>query len=201
MVTKEPDPLGRRAVYWVTPKETTMARPKGRAAFYTRPDSDTESLQAGGSPGATPGASTATRRSQARNEARAQSGPAARSAGTGRTGDARTGREPAAGQRWRSPFGRPTGPSRPGNAPRTPLRVQPGASRQTPTGIHGVDVCCRSCGDSRVITVPEFIMLHWPFWIWLPGKGYTRLIRCPGCGERSWISASWPSVSAKRRPA
>ncbi len=37
----------------------------------------------------------------------------------------------------------------------------------------------------------DYLVLHLPLWLWRPGRGYTRLMRCPACSRRTWLSASW----------
>lgn len=60
-----------------------------------------------------------------------------------------------------------------------------------PSGIFGpVTLDCSSCGSRSDVDLFEFFLLHLPWWMWRPGKGYTRLMTCPACRRRSWISAS-----------
>lgn len=54
-----------------------------------------------------------------------------------------------------------------------------------------VTVECSSCEERSVVGVHRFVALHLPVWLWKPGKGYSRLMTCPACKKRSWVSASW----------
>lgn len=56
-----------------------------------------------------------------------------------------------------------------------------------------VDVDCSSCRARRRVDLVEYTGLHLPFFLWRPGRGYTRWMRCPSCRRRTWISASWAS--------
>ncbi len=66
-----------------------------------------------------------------------------------------------------------------------------------PYGVLCVDITCGSCKKTATVTMQEFIMMHWPVWLWLPGRGNTHLLTCPMCRKRTWLSVSWPS-SRKR---
>jgi len=46
--------------------------------------------------------------------------------------------------------------------------------------------------------VAQFMALHLPFWLWRPGRGYARLMTCPACRRRSWLSASWRPWNTER---
>lgn len=60
------------------------------------------------------------------------------------------------------------------------------------TGALGpVVVDCSSCGARSEVGVGQFVALHLPIWLWRPGRGYARLMTCPACRRRSWLSASW----------
>jgi hypothetical protein len=56
-----------------------------------------------------------------------------------------------------------------------------------------VDVECSSCDSRRRVDLVEFAGLHAPVFLWRPGRGFTRWMRCPSCGRRTWVSASWAS--------
>jgi len=50
---------------------------------------------------------------------------------------------------------------------------------------------CSSCrADSRV-TYADFLRRHLPFWLWIPGRRYSRLLACPACGRRTWLEADF----------
>ncbi|MHB8437966.1 MAG: hypothetical protein ACYDD4_02230 [Acidimicrobiales bacterium] len=60
-----------------------------------------------------------------------------------------------------------------------------------------VSVHCSSCGERRELDVTRFATLHVPFFLWRPGRGFTRFMTCPACGRRAWLSASWTPWSAR----
>lgn len=72
----------------------------------------------------------------------------------------------------------------------------PSASRRGIGGIVGpIALDCSSCGSWTEVDVAEYLRLHLPLWFWRPGKGYTRLMTCPACRKRTWVSASLPAWS------
>lgn len=67
-----------------------------------------------------------------------------------------------------------------------------------PTGlVPPVEVHCSSCGAARDVGVVEYMTLHLPFFLWRPGRGFTRFMTCPACRRRTWVSASWTPWSAR----
>lgn len=68
-----------------------------------------------------------------------------------------------------------------------------GAGRLLPP----VAVHCSSCGALTEVDVMDFVSLHVPFFLWRPGRGFTRFMTCPSCRRRSWISASWTPWSSR----
>jgi hypothetical protein len=67
--------------------------------------------------------------------------------------------------------------------------VAPGEDRGRRGGPIGLS--CSKCGTHSDVNVLKYLVLHVPFWVWRPGRGYTSLMKCPACGKRAWISASW----------
>jgi len=57
--------------------------------------------------------------------------------------------------------------------------------------ISPVVVECSSCGATSEVSMASFLALHFPFWLWRPGRGYARFMTCPACRRRCWLSASW----------
>jgi len=39
----------------------------------------------------------------------------------------------------------------------------------------------------------EFLRRHLPFWLWVPGRRFSRLLVCPACERRTWLAVSWRS--------
>jgi hypothetical protein len=60
-----------------------------------------------------------------------------------------------------------------------------------------VEVRCSACGAMREVGVVEYMALHLPFFLWRPGRGFTRFMTCPACRRRTWVSASWTPWSAR----
>ncbi|MFZ0665988.1 MAG: hypothetical protein WAM97_09540 [Acidimicrobiales bacterium] len=54
-----------------------------------------------------------------------------------------------------------------------------------------VTVECSKCKTTSEVPMHQFFALHLPIWLWRPGRGYTRLMTCPSCRRRAWLSASW----------
>lgn len=52
---------------------------------------------------------------------------------------------------------------------------------------------CRSCGARSRVGYVDFLRLHLPFWLWVPGAPFSRLMRCPACDEITWLRARWLS--------
>ncbi|MDA8267271.1 MAG: hypothetical protein M0013_02720 [Actinomycetota bacterium] len=59
--------------------------------------------------------------------------------------------------------------------------------------IAPVQLECATCGEISTVDVVRFAALHVPLFVWRPGRGFTRLMTCPACRRRSWVSASWPA--------
>ena len=60
-----------------------------------------------------------------------------------------------------------------------------------------VEVHCSSCGTRSDVDVVRYLGLHVPFFLWRPGRGFTRFMVCPACRRRTWVSASWTPWSAR----
>ena len=50
---------------------------------------------------------------------------------------------------------------------------------------------CSSCGARTRVTYAEFARRHLPFWLWIPGRRYSRLLPCPACRRRTWLEAEF----------
>jgi hypothetical protein len=77
-----------------------------------------------------------------------------------------------------------------------PARAQPVAAAvktQTPDVARGgpISLSCSKCGTHSDVDILKYVVLHLPWWFWRPGRGYTSLMKCPACGKRAWVSASW----------
>jgi hypothetical protein len=62
----------------------------------------------------------------------------------------------------------------------------PDSRRSGPIGLS-----CSKCGTHSDVDILKYLLLHLPYWVWRPGRGYTSLMKCPACGKRAWVSASW----------
>jgi uncharacterized protein with PIN domain len=61
-----------------------------------------------------------------------------------------------------------------------------------PTPARGTLVLgCSSCQARTRVTYAEFLRRHLPFWLWLPGRKFSRLLACPACGRRTWMEAEF----------
>lgn len=78
-----------------------------------------------------------------------------------------------------------------------------GAPPEAPRGpapvglLPPVEVHCSSCGAMSEVDVVRYLGLHVPFFLWRPGRGFTRFMVCPACRRRTWVSASWTPWSAR----
>ena len=52
---------------------------------------------------------------------------------------------------------------------------------------------CSECGGKSRVGVVEFAKRHFPFWLWIPGKRHSRLLRCANCETLTWQSVSFLS--------
>ncbi len=72
--------------------------------------------------------------------------------------------------------------------------------RRAPAGpglVPPVVVRCSACGEVRDVGIVDYLSLHVPFFLWRPGRGFTRFMTCPACRRRTWLSASWTPWSAR----
>lgn len=60
-----------------------------------------------------------------------------------------------------------------------------------------VSLHCSSCKARREVPVVGYLGLHLPFFLWRPGRGFTRFMTCPACRRRTWVSASWTPWSSR----
>jgi rRNA maturation protein Nop10 len=76
--------------------------------------------------------------------------------------------------------------------PRARTPVTKVATPPTESGDRGpISLSCSKCGTHTDVDILKYLMLHLPWWLWRPGRGYTSLMKCPACGKRAWVSASW----------
>jgi len=62
-----------------------------------------------------------------------------------------------------------------------------------PPQIGLIELHCSSCDARSEVDLFEYARLHVPFFVWRPGRGFTRWMKCPVCVRRTWVSASWVS--------
>ncbi|HTT87596.1 MAG TPA: hypothetical protein VMF60_09530 [Acidimicrobiales bacterium] len=167
-----PDPLGKRALFWA-PAERHDAGPRGpenRVPPGRHALFSTSAVTPTGAP---------KRNGRARRPAPKPAAP--KGAATTATPKAR-----AAGSRRP-----PAGPRRPSSAPKRvsrPSEVGPASGPITLT--------CSRCDAHSDVDVLRYLVLHFPVWFWRPGRGYTSLMRCPACGKRTWLSATWSAKTS-----
>lgn len=157
-----PDPLGKRALFWA-PAERHEAGPRRPGAKRIPPGRQALFSAAGNG-------------TEAPVEAPKKNGrPRPQLNGTNRpVRPARTPRPQAA----RPPRER---------TPATKVEVE--APDPKPGGP--ISLSCSRCGTHTDVDILRYMVLHLPWWFWRPGRGYTSLMKCPACGQRAWISASW----------
>jgi hypothetical protein len=84
---------------------------------------------------------------------------------------------------------RPARAARPARAQSATVKVEP----RKPDVRRGgpISLSCSKCGTHTDVDILKYMTLHLPWWFWRPGRGYTSLMKCPACGKRAWVSASW----------
>ena len=50
---------------------------------------------------------------------------------------------------------------------------------------------CPACRARSQVSYIEFVRRHLPMWLWLPGRHFSRLMRCPACERRAWVRVTW----------
>jgi hypothetical protein len=50
---------------------------------------------------------------------------------------------------------------------------------------------CSSCHGRTRVSYVDFAFRQLPFTVWTPWRRHSRLMRCPACGRRTWLSARW----------
>jgi hypothetical protein len=77
------------------------------------------------------------------------------------------------------------GPEAPETSGRRAMFSPPAARRGT------LVLACSSCGVRTRVTYAEFVRRHLPFWLWIPGRRFSRLLACPACSRRTWLEADF----------
>ncbi len=52
---------------------------------------------------------------------------------------------------------------------------------------------CSACGSVTRVSVLDFLMLHFPFGAWVPGRTFDHRMTCPACRRRAWTSVTLSS--------
>lgn len=50
---------------------------------------------------------------------------------------------------------------------------------------------CSECGAKTRVGLAEYATRHFPFWLWIPGKAYSRLLRCAACDRLTWQAVNF----------
>lgn len=50
---------------------------------------------------------------------------------------------------------------------------------------------CSDCGAKSRVDLVEFAKRHFPFWLWIPGRTYSRLLRCAACERLTWQAVNF----------
>jgi hypothetical protein len=70
-------------------------------------------------------------------------------------------------------------------------RERAAATAADPVHDHGfLTVACSRCGSVTQVGLVEFLVLHFPIGVWLPGRTFDRWMTCPACRARAWTSVS-----------
>ena len=75
-----------------------------------------------------------------------------------------------------------------------PVVAEDGAAAGRPgrRAVFGkVRLRCGACGAESRLDVVESLLRSLPVPLVRPGRGFTHLMTCPACGQRTWLSASW----------
>ncbi len=179
-MAEAPDPLGKRALFWA-PAERHEAGPRGpekrvlpgRHALFSAA-----------------GAVTPTDAPK-RNAPKRNGRPRPQLSGTPRP--VRASRPPrpsptAPRVTGKAPASRVTGK---GPASRVSTREKAPPSEAERHSGGPISLSCSKCGTHTDVDILKYLVLHLPWWLWRPGRGYTSLMKCPACGKRAWVSASW----------
>lgn len=59
------------------------------------------------------------------------------------------------------------------------------SGRDTPPGK--VSVECSRCGATTHLNTGDALLRVLSFSLWLPGRSYSRRLRCPACHHRAWV--------------
>jgi hypothetical protein len=54
-----------------------------------------------------------------------------------------------------------------------------------------ISLDCSSCHEQSHVSYAGFVRLHVPFWLWIPGRPFSQLMRCPACERRTWMRVTW----------
>ena len=57
-----------------------------------------------------------------------------------------------------------------------------------PRGL--LSVGCSSCGSITRVGMVQFLLLHFPVGVWLPGRSFDRWMTCPACRRHTWTSVT-----------
>ncbi len=188
-----PDPLGKRALFWAPAQRSDPEQRRGDAS----PDLGRRALfSSPAEPERSAGAAERTgSRGSSRQRSRASAASRRLAPVTGRQAPAARRRAaPAKGSRDKA--GEPAGA---GSAKPQGSRMPRGSGDPagTPLGTAGFSIGgpivleCSACHGRSEVDMLDYLVLHLPLWLWRPGRGYTRLMRCPACSRRTWLSASW----------
>ncbi|MHB8263933.1 MAG: hypothetical protein ACYDGY_09355 [Acidimicrobiales bacterium] len=219
-----PDPLGKRALFWVTPQEDgkEAKRPtfdEGRRAFYSNATGGSMMREESGrsADGKSESGRSTGRRSAADRSKRSSDGSSSIRAkrrlahaisqtggglprgsgllhGPDGTANVSSGTQSSGAVGKGGDIGMVGTRSAKRKTQQEPRAESARESKEScPFGILCVDITCGFCKASSTVNMTDFFWMHWPVWLWLPGKGNTHLLVCPSCRKRTWVSVSWPS--------
>jgi len=85
------------------------------------------------------------------------------------------------------------GPPRPRAGPAVPGDGRQALFSAPPRRKGTVLIECSRCQGRRPVPVID-LGRHLVPSIWVPGRPFPRLMRCPTCGERSWCRVHWRTL-------
>lgn len=50
---------------------------------------------------------------------------------------------------------------------------------------------CSECGTKSRVSYVEYAARHFPLWLWIPGRSYSRLLRCTYCERLTWQAVNF----------
>ncbi len=62
-----------------------------------------------------------------------------------------------------------------------------GGSKEGESGP--IQLECSNCHEISYVELIDYMKAHFPLWLWIPGKKYSRYLKCPSCSKHTWVRA------------